>query len=180
MSNSTRKLRRLPLLTRLVEKRLAKNIASRPCNGCTACCTVLGVEELAKPAGVPCAHVEAARCGIYSTRPPSCREFYCSWRMGLGTPEDRPDVLGIVFDEARKHVLEGKALLAREVWPGAFQQAEAFLKQLAGTGLLIVLVSAGGKPRRFIGPEEKILQVRPIIEEMIRQNQRARTPGSTS
>jgi Fe-S-cluster containining protein len=158
------------MLVQLLEKQVAKSIASRPCDGCTACCTVLGVEELAKPANVPCAHVEAARCGIYSTRPLSCQEFYCTWRMGLGTPEDRPDIRGIVFDEARKNVLEGKALVAREVWPGAFQEAEAFLTELASKDLLIVLVSPAGKPRRFIGPEEKILQVRPIIEEMIRQS----------
>jgi len=66
----------------------------RECDGCTLCCKLIGVEELAKPAGVQCPNNSGCGgCGIYETRPPSCRTFHCGYLLApyLG-PEWRPDI----------------------------------------------------------------------------------------
>jgi hypothetical protein len=50
----------------------------RDCDGCTLCCKVMGVEALAKPPGVLCAHcIVGQGCGIHATRPDNCRTFFC-------------------------------------------------------------------------------------------------------
>ena len=50
----------------------------RQCAGCTMCCKVMRVPELPKKINVWCTHcVLGQGCGIYETRPSSCREFNC-------------------------------------------------------------------------------------------------------
>jgi hypothetical protein len=70
----------------------------RRCGGCTLCCRLLGVAELAKPAGTWCRHcVKGAGCGIYEDRPHSCRVFRCAWLTTPSWPERlRPDRMGVV------------------------------------------------------------------------------------
>jgi hypothetical protein len=52
----------------------------RGCDGCTMCCKVMRVPELPKEAGVWCAHcARGTGCGIYETRPDSCRGFQCMY-----------------------------------------------------------------------------------------------------
>ena len=54
--------------------------SGRSCEGCTLCCTLLGVGALGKPRNVACAHcAEGAGCGIYETRPLECAQFICTW-----------------------------------------------------------------------------------------------------
>jgi hypothetical protein len=71
----------------------ARVVPGRACGTCSLCCKVLGVSELAKPAGQWCTHCWPGKgCGIYATRPFDCRRFYCEWIIskGLG-PEWRPE-----------------------------------------------------------------------------------------
>jgi hypothetical protein len=50
------------------------------CDGCTACCKIMQVRELDKPANVWCKHCRiGAGCAIYEERPHSCRTFECVW-----------------------------------------------------------------------------------------------------
>jgi hypothetical protein len=50
----------------------------RGCDGCTMCCKVMRVPELPKEINLWCPHVARGKgCGIYETRPGSCREFQC-------------------------------------------------------------------------------------------------------
>jgi len=68
-------------------------VPGRACGTCSLCCKVLGVFELAKPAGKWCTHCRPGNgCDIYATRPFACRRFYCEWTIskGLG-PEWRPE-----------------------------------------------------------------------------------------
>ncbi|MEK7435432.1 MAG: hypothetical protein AAB150_00950 [Pseudomonadota bacterium] len=73
------------------------------CDGCTACCKVLKIEELNKPAHTWCAHCRiGSGCGIYATRPESCRVYECVWlqsqRGGRPLPaEMRPDKSRVVM-----------------------------------------------------------------------------------
>lgn len=78
---------------------------SRTCGSCTVCCTLQGVRDPEgqfdpKPPNVPCSKLckTASGCAIYAHRPPECREFQCLWLQGAGEPEDRPDLLGVMFE----------------------------------------------------------------------------------
>lgn len=67
----------------------------RNCGECTACCTVLRIEqpELQKKADVPCPNLSAVGgCAIYNDRPGVCRTWYCGWRIMPFLNDDmRPD-----------------------------------------------------------------------------------------
>lgn len=60
------------------------------------CCDVLGVPELGKPYFARCEHLTEKGCGIYETRPVSCRDYHCIWLKGYGEDSDRPDRSGIL------------------------------------------------------------------------------------
>ncbi len=76
-------------------------LPSRSCGACTVCCTALTIDdpELKKVQGVPCRHVvPGGGCGIYHTRPRTCRTFYCGWRELKWVRETlRPDRSGVLF-----------------------------------------------------------------------------------
>ncbi len=73
------------------------------CDGCTACCKIMKVRELDKPANVWCQHCRiGSGCGIYVERPESCRVYECLWlktqRMGRPIPPElRPDRSRVVI-----------------------------------------------------------------------------------
>jgi len=76
-------------------------VPGRSCGECTLCCTNLAIDtkEYRKVPGVPCAHLCAQGCGIYDTRYPVCRTYFCGWRcMDALGEEWRPDRSGILFD----------------------------------------------------------------------------------
>tara|TARA_R110002096_G_scaffold159345_2_gene325166 strand:- start:1164 stop:1859 length:696 start_codon:yes stop_codon:yes gene_type:complete len=77
----------------------------KTCGTCTACCIVLGVEELGKPYSAPCGHLCGQGCGIYRKRPRSCREYQCLWLADhiKGGEEFRPDNLGVLFNYELKN-----------------------------------------------------------------------------
>ncbi len=58
-------------------------LADRACGGCSVCCVHLTIEEpeLMKPQGYRCPHLaDAGGCGIYPSRPHTCRVYHCGWR----------------------------------------------------------------------------------------------------
>jgi hypothetical protein len=72
---------------------LSRVVPGRACDTCTLCCKVIAIEDFAKPPGVWCRHcVRGKGCGIYETRPSSCRTFFCEWMLApsLG-PEWKPE-----------------------------------------------------------------------------------------
>jgi Fe-S-cluster containining protein len=97
---------------------------SRSCGGCTACCTVLAVDELRKPMRCACPHQSAVGCRIYEERPLGCRQFNCVWLRG-GLPAEeawRPDRLGVIFDDFIRATDGQRQRTAFEVFPEAFRQ----------------------------------------------------------
>lgn len=97
----------------------------RDCGGCTACCTVLAVDELRKPMRCACPHQTATACRIYADRPAGCREFNCVWLRG-GLPADeawRPDQLGVIFDDFVRATDGVRQRTAFEIFPNAFRDA---------------------------------------------------------
>lgn len=76
----------------------------RSCGSCTLCCKTMGVPDHA--AGPKVTHKWCpdckigVGCGIYETRPTTCREFECVWlqdRMNLFDEDCRPDKTGCVI-----------------------------------------------------------------------------------
>ena len=104
------------------------------CGACSLCCKLLPIRELNKPAGQWCIHaVPGSGCNIHHDRPPSCRQFFCSWRLdpNLG-PEWKPDVARFVLsaDPARQALV----LSADPGMPFAWKREPYYerLRQFAG------------------------------------------------
>src|SRR5215213_5527327 len=73
--------------------------AVRGCDGCTLCCKIFTVTELAKPGNEWCPHcIRGTGCGIYDRRPTDCITFMCGYLImpHLG-PEWKPAVSHLVI-----------------------------------------------------------------------------------
>jgi hypothetical protein len=117
----------------------------RPCEGCTVCCEVLAVEEMASPAGDRCLAQEAHGCGRYASRPASCRGFACGWAAGMVPRADRPDTSGVLC------WMQGDELHLRELCPGALDgRWEARLRLWSVAFSCYVERASGG--REVTGP----------------------------
>ncbi len=82
-------------------------VSQRSCGDCSLCCKTMGVIELAKPRNTWCLHfVSGKGCGIYETRPPTCREFFCRWIQdtNLG-PEWKPSKSKMVMVDSAQNQL---------------------------------------------------------------------------
>lgn len=74
---------------------------SRRCNSCQACCTIVPVRAIEKPANTRCKHQRFGKgCAIYAHRQIDCALWQCGWLAELsGTGFlRRPDIAGWVID----------------------------------------------------------------------------------
>jgi len=75
-------------------------VAGRTCGSCNVCCVDLTIDdpELQKVQGYRCRHAQRDNsCGIYASRPHSCRMFYCGWRRLKWIRESlKPDQSGVL------------------------------------------------------------------------------------
>ncbi|HTU24239.1 MAG TPA: hypothetical protein VMF30_02505 [Pirellulales bacterium] len=115
-------------------------VADRACGECTACCTVMAVDELGKFMNMRCPHDAGGCCAIYASRPRSCRGWACSWLLGhiAGDLRRRPDKSGLVFNQEE---LGGKFMfVAIEAWPGAAKESSNayFIKKMSQSTPIIV------------------------------------------
>lgn len=124
------------------------------------CCKVLAVEELGKPMGRPCAHLaRGGGCGIYETRPHSCRTFACVWLMDPEMPHRfRPDQTKVVLDQDPA----GTRLIARcdpanpQAWrrQPMYGALKAYATQHWGAGRIVLAVA--GRRTWLIAPREEV------------------------
>lgn len=79
----------------------------KACGSCSACCKLLYVRELDKPACVWCEHALPGKgCGVYETRWEVCRTFKCSWLRDDNFPDNwRPDKSGFIVREMGNNTL---------------------------------------------------------------------------
>jgi Fe-S-cluster containining protein len=97
----------------------ALRAATRSCGPCSHCCTVLRVEELAKPAGRDCVNQRGERgCSIHESRPAVCQGYRCLWLQGGLGDTERPDQTGGIVDLESAGF--GVQLSIREIYEGAF------------------------------------------------------------
>lgn len=76
-------------------------VPGRECGGCDVCCVHMTIDEpaLRKPLGIRCHNLLPPdnRCGIYQSRPNTCRRFFCGWRTFKWVkPSLRPDTSGVL------------------------------------------------------------------------------------
>jgi hypothetical protein len=164
-----KKQRKVAKEKRAVGRRQLKVIGKRGCDGCTECCSVLGVKPIEKPPWVSCEHLCEQGCGIYEERPPICGEFNCLWQMGLGDMADRPDKLGVVFapTDGPFPYTGVEEIQAYEARPGALKDPKvmAICKKLVKNGALIIGIPYGTSGTyRFMGPKEKVMAAKTGVE----------------
>ena len=131
------------------------------CGKCTACCTVLGVQELKKPEYQPCTHLCETGCSIYGGRPKECQTYECFWlATNIKLQNDdlpvecRPDKIGVILEVEDNTALGGIVVTVREVWPGASDSRKVKILALKIAHPLkaaILIISDGG--RRFVFPK---------------------------
>ena len=120
------------------------------CDGCTACCKVLKIRELNKPGNTWCQHCKLGEgCGIYETRPESCRVYECIWlqTQKMARPiafELRPDKSRVVIGTTNQG--EDIVLYVTPDRPDAWKQGGfvKFVDELLSRKVK-VLVSCGDK-----------------------------------
>jgi hypothetical protein len=114
----------------------------RFCGSCSECCTVLAVEEIGKPADVPCQFLVPSNgqgcCGVYDDQPPHCRRFKCGWLVGNFPQKFRPDRIGLVVFQTDSEV--GKGIMIAESRPGALEGAAAqrIQQEVEAAGMLVI------------------------------------------
>ncbi len=81
---------------------LGRLVAGRDCGTCTVCCVWLTIDDtdLRKAQGLRCPKLTSCEgCGIYSTRPHTCREFFCGFRRLDWVHESlRPDLSDVLIN----------------------------------------------------------------------------------
>lgn len=111
------------------------------CNGCTMCCKVMGVPELKKMPTEWCKYCMVGHgCSIYSSRPPSCVEFKCLYRMASKLSlELRPDKCKVVIaPTTNPNVISANV---DPGYPDAWQKEPIYsvLKNIAEDGNIVVI-----------------------------------------
>lgn len=146
----------------------------RICGPCTACCTVMAVQELGKGNYERCRHLTSSGCGIYPDRPGTCRDWSCLWRLGLieGDERRRPDNLGLLFTPLRHG---GTAVLtAYEIWKDASKEppAKYLLGQLQRK-LPVVVVNPSNQFWVACDSEDKAQEITELIvaENLLRRGE---------
>jgi hypothetical protein len=150
-----KKHRKLPIVG-------SSNSGIRPCDGCTACCSVFGVEEISKDHWTACPNLNERGCSIYEARPTHCKGFYCLYQSGLGSSQERPDKLGVIFATTNgpTEFTGDLEIQAYEIYPNAFNNP-AVVKLAMGfkeKGKLVIGHVFGGGAFRFVGPPDKIVK----------------------
>jgi hypothetical protein len=74
-------------------------VPGRSCGSCMLCCKVMGIPELKKPMDVMCSYAVTGKgCTIHDNRPPSCRQYFCGWRLDPNVDALwKPEICGFVL-----------------------------------------------------------------------------------
>jgi len=129
----------------------------RTCIGCTLCCSLLGIVELKKPVFKICKHCVIGKgCKIYEMKPPTCAEFYCSYRAYANVPEHwNPRVCGMLLHKENNMLSIVCSSGAKHRWKKEpywtdIKQAAAAMDAQRGGRIRII---RKGEPVLVINPE---------------------------
>lgn len=151
---------------------------NRRCGPCTACCTLLDVNAIEKPAGERCKFLAMRGCGIYKARPPACETFRCGWLQGIGANQDRPDLMGVMLrgEADGERIIKatggvptdgGALIVAEEVYADHFTRARwrTLRDGLVRSGLTILEIRREDKMGIAYGkarPEGVVIGIKPV------------------
>lgn len=76
-------------------------VPGRECGDCALCCKVFPIPETGKADFALCPQSRpGAGCAIHPSRPATCREFFCLWRLDASLGEEwKPSVAGFVLHD---------------------------------------------------------------------------------
>lgn len=93
------------------------------CSGCTACCHTVPVKEIGLKSHTRCPHMrdwlhaKGPGCGVYESRPYSCRSWSCLYIKSDWEPDMRPDRCGFIVDEVIDLIkVNGIEYPAAQIW----------------------------------------------------------------
>jgi hypothetical protein len=150
-------------------------VEGRSCDGCTLCCKVMAIAELAKPKGEWCTHCGIGKgCRIYAERPAPCVEFYCMYlinpslgehwkpsRAHMVITRDARSMVYVRPDPGRPEVWRKEPYYADlKKWSARFARAGIMISVCIGDTMTIVL------PDRDIdlGREDPTKQIRLMVQ----------------
>ena len=149
-------------------------VPDRSCGTCVVCCYVPSIDtpELKKPAGLVCQNCNGKGCGIYETRPPVCRSYYCGWWYFAELRDDwRPDKSGVLIGTRSDLPTEsgtsagwqltvfGGEVAIRRV--GFVQMVVAFIKDAVP-----VMLAASGP----MGVPNDAVILNPLLADLVKKN----------
>ena len=103
-------------------------VPGRNCDGCVMCCKVFPIPETGKDDFALCPHARVGEgCGNYDSRPETCREFFCLWRLDGSLEDDwKPSVAGFVLHDPAPWTL----LVSGDVYDPDARQREPYASQI--------------------------------------------------
>jgi hypothetical protein len=140
---------------------------TKQCGECTACCELIGVSEIDKPAGTGCRHCIVGGCGIYRHRPGSCRKFACGWLMAPSMPDElRPDRCGFVTllhsgVRLTQLVVNWRRLKER---PRLHKVLHAFIEDMTSHGHSIVYNDVEDRPCWRVAPGHDLATLKSALQ----------------
>lgn len=148
-------------------------VEGRQCGSCSACCTLLRINALDKPARTKCVHLSLARgplvrklCTAYATRPEECQNFLCLWMTTPEIPRNwRPDKLRLMFTGYVLGEPVGQVVVITALDPGAYRmradQLDTIMLQTNWpTSALIMYENTSGQRYLVGGPQETVARYR--------------------
>lgn len=129
----------------------------RACGDCQACCKVMPIGEIGKPANQRCGFQKfKVGCKVHGTasQPSSCKRWSCWWLLDATFDLPRPDRAGYVVDPTPDFVIfgenafAGKRVQAIQVWvdasrPEAWGGCVDWLKRQIGDRELVAVIRFG-------------------------------------
>ena len=132
--------------------------STRECGDCNACCIILPVTPLNKPAGVPCEHLcqsDEGCCSIYDKKPSACTTYECAWLEEFIPIEAQPTEIGVVFErmwvEFPKRL---DILMAMPIYDGALDENIELIESIAQDGVVVMAVEFDRYPREWGNSED--------------------------
>lgn len=108
------------------------------CGECMACCTMLPIDAINKPANKQCWHCDNG-CAIYDSKPQTCNDYECAYYQGKNLPLSlRPDKCGIIFTKKTDRIFSGVLVTGVPVNNAAKGQIKSFNEQ----GFSVILLCA--------------------------------------
>lgn len=147
---------------------------TKACGMCTLCCELIPVRELKKLGWHDCTHrrgvLHAAGpgCGIYATRPPSCRGWSCQWLITDDWPDEwRPDRVGFVVDENLDLIkINGVETPAAQIW--AAKGCDDAWSSAAGELVIALLIESGVAVLWRMAPGDRARAFRKLNGRIVR------------